>query len=47
VRSWQRAIYGGVTLDSADVHTLCAQFTEHLDPPRADARAEGLAGAVS
>jgi hypothetical protein len=47
VRSWQRAIYGGVTLDSADVHTLCAQFTTHLDPPRADARADGLAGAVS
>jgi hypothetical protein len=47
VRSWQRAIYGGVTLDSADVHWLCAQFTTHLDPPPADARADGLAGAVS
>ena len=47
VRTWQRAIYGGVTLDSADVHALCAQFTTHLDPPPADARADGLAGAVS
>jgi hypothetical protein len=47
IRSWQRAIYGGVTLDAADVHALCAQFNAHLDPPHAEARADGLAGAAS
>jgi hypothetical protein len=33
VRSWQRATYGGVTLESADVHALCAEFAKHLDAP--------------
>jgi hypothetical protein len=47
VRSWQRAIYGGVTLESADVHALCAQFAAHLDPSPAEARAGGFAGATS
>lgn len=47
VRIWQRAIYGGVTLDNADVHALCAQFGAHLDPPPAETRAGGFAGAAS
>jgi hypothetical protein len=47
VRAWQRAIYGGVTLESAAVHALCAQFATHLDPPAAEARAGGFAGAAS
>lgn len=47
IRSWQRAIYGGVTLDAADVHTLCAQFAAHLDPPPDAAQAGGLARAAS
>jgi hypothetical protein len=33
VRTWQRAIYGGLTIDSATVHALCAGFARHLDPP--------------
>lgn len=47
VRVWQRAIYGGVTLDNGDVHALCAQFGAHLDPPPVQTRAGGLAGAAS
>jgi hypothetical protein len=47
VRNWQRAIYGGMTLDTADVHALCAQFSAHLDPPPAEARTGGLAGAAT
>ncbi len=35
VRTWQRAIYGGVQIESADVHALCAGFAQHLDPPPA------------
>lgn len=31
VRTWQRAIYGGITVESADVYALCAGFSEHLD----------------
>jgi hypothetical protein len=46
VRFWQRAIYGGVTLDSADVHALCAQFSTHLDPQAAPGVAGGLAAAT-
>jgi hypothetical protein len=33
VRTWQRAIYGGLTIDSAIVHALCAGFSRQLDPP--------------
>jgi hypothetical protein len=47
VRSWQRAIYGGVTLDSADVHALCAEFARHLDAPPAAPDADRLARAPS
>jgi Domain of unknown function (DUF4129) len=36
VRTWQRAIYGGLSIDSAVVHELCAQFDLHLEQPRAD-----------
>jgi transposase len=47
VRNWQRAIYGGVTLDTADVHALCAQFATQLDPTPLQARAQDLAGAAT
>jgi hypothetical protein len=45
VRTWQRATYGGMTVDTSDVHALCAQFSAHLDPPPPEARVGGLAGA--
>jgi hypothetical protein len=47
VRNWQRAIYGGVTLDTADVHALCAQFATQLDPTPEQTRARGLAEAAA
>ncbi len=31
VRTWQRAIYGGIQADTADVYALCAGFSQHLD----------------
>lgn len=31
VRTWQRAIYGGLEADGAEVHALCAGFSRHLD----------------
>lgn len=31
VRTWQRAIYGGIPPDTAEVHALCAGFAQHLD----------------
>jgi Domain of unknown function (DUF4129) len=34
VRTWQRAIYGGLTIDTAVVHELCAGFAQNLDAPR-------------
>jgi hypothetical protein len=33
VRTWQRAIYGGLTIDAAVLHELCAGFAAHLDAP--------------
>ena len=33
VRVWQRAIYGGLDIDSAEVHELCAEFDAHLERP--------------
>jgi hypothetical protein len=33
VRTWQRAIYGGLTIDTAQVWELCAKFAAHLDGP--------------
>jgi hypothetical protein len=44
VRTWQRAIYGGLTIDSATVHALCAGFARHLDlPAHRTATGESLA----
>jgi hypothetical protein len=38
VRTWQRAIYGGLTIETAEVWDLCAEFAAHLDgPTRTDA----------
>jgi hypothetical protein len=31
IRTWQRAIYGGIQVETADVHALCAGFAQHLD----------------
>ncbi len=33
VRTWQRAIYGGIEADPAEVHALCAGFSQNLDSP--------------
>ena len=33
VRTWQRAIYGGLAVETATVHALCAGFARHLDAP--------------
>ena len=33
VRTWQRAIYGGLSIEPATVHALCAGFSPHLDAP--------------
>jgi hypothetical protein len=33
VRSWQRAIYGGLSIETAVVHELCANFDVHLERP--------------
>jgi hypothetical protein len=35
VRTWQRAIYGGLSIDAALIHELCAQFAD-LAQPRAN-----------
>ncbi|HET9474001.1 MAG TPA: DUF4129 domain-containing protein, partial [Steroidobacteraceae bacterium] len=49
VRTWQRAIYGGLGVDDAVVHELCAGFDAHLElptaaePPRRDDFARGAA----
>lgn len=37
VRTWQRAIYGGLSIDSPVVHELCAMFDANLGSPRSDA----------
>jgi hypothetical protein len=47
VRTWQRAIYGGITVDAAEVHSLCAGFSTHLDPPPEPSATGGLAGATT
>jgi hypothetical protein len=33
VRTWQRAIYGGLAIDTAQMWDLCANFATHLDGP--------------
>ncbi len=35
VRTWQRAIYGGLSIEDSVVHELCAQFDVHLAQPQA------------
>ena len=35
VRTWQRAIYGGLSIEDATVHGLCADFDTHLERPLA------------
>jgi hypothetical protein len=35
VRTWQRAIYGGLSIDNSVVHELCAGFDTHIEPPAA------------
>ena len=37
VRTWQRAIYGGLSIDDALVHELCAHFDIHLAQPQPSA----------
>jgi hypothetical protein len=39
VRTWQRAIYGGLSIDDGVVHELCASFETYLERP---AVVEGL-----
>ena len=46
VRTWQRAIYGGLSVDDPVVHELCAQF-ELLPEPRATTEDPGRAGFAS
>jgi hypothetical protein len=43
VRNWQRAIYGGIQIDTAVVHELCAGFALNLDAPDAPDSAGGAA----
>jgi hypothetical protein len=33
VRTWQRAIYGGLSIDDGVVHELCAGFDAHFERP--------------
>ena len=33
VRTWQRAIYGGLSIEDAVVYELCDSFDQHLDKP--------------
>ena len=33
IKTWQRAIYGGLTVDAAQIWDLCARFAVHLDGP--------------
>ncbi len=33
VRTWQRAIYGGLSVETAVVHELCDAFDTHLEKP--------------
>jgi len=35
IRIWQQAIYGGVSIETAQVWELCAQFARHMDGPAA------------
>ena len=46
VRTWQRATYGGMTIETAVVHELCAGFSANLDPrePAEPSRRAAYAG---
>ena len=37
VRTWQRFTYGGIAIEDAVAHELCAGFSHNLDPVAADA----------
>ena len=41
VRTWQRAIYGGLTIETPQVWDLCARFAAHLDGPAVAAAPRG------
>lgn len=41
VRTWQRFTYGGIAIDDAVAHELCAGFTHNLDVPAARETAGG------
>jgi hypothetical protein len=44
IRAWQRAIYGGLAIDTPTFHSLCEDFAAHLDAPAAtEPRAAGAA----
>jgi len=47
VRSWQRFTYGGIAIEDAVAHELCAGFSHNLDAPAAGESAGGarVAGA--
>jgi hypothetical protein len=45
VRTWQRFTYGGIAIDDAVVHELCAGFSHNLDAPAEAAGGTQLAGA--
>lgn len=36
VRTWQRFTYGGIAIEDAVAHELCAGFSQNLDAPPAD-----------
>jgi hypothetical protein len=45
VRVWQRAVYGGETIPSETVYTLCDEFSRAMDPPPTAAPGSQTAGA--
>ena len=50
VRTWQRAIYGGLSIETAVVHELCAEFDLRLQRPQsteAPPRTEFASGAAA
>jgi hypothetical protein len=50
VRTWQRATYGGLDIDSPVIHEICAGFDAHLDRPlngESPRRAAFTSGAVT
>ena len=47
IRTWQRATYGGIAIETSVAHELCAGFAANLDPPEPApaGRREAFAGA--